>query len=115
MINGVGHMPPRTQRGFAPLDHVPMPEDALRKLDHPEWLEDFAKVMQLNTGVEITPMRAGVISRCRMAADYIKLLRYDISKLKKELARTATALDRAMTVLEDNNLDRVLDQHDEGR
>ena len=84
------------QRGMSQILETRVPESALRKLDHPEWLETFAKVMQMSTGVEMTPMRAGTINRCRMAAEYIRLLRADAEKLAAGLRASEHDLDLAM-------------------
>ena len=84
----------RTQKG---MDEVFMPRvstETLIKLDHADWLENFAKVMRMQTGIEMTPMRAGVISRCNLAAEYIRYLQtrermlgHDLDLAMKEIAR----------------------------
>ena len=105
MINGGGKLPPRNpaevqavqgpkQRGMEQILEVRVSTDTLRKLDHPEWLENFAKIMQMQTGVEMTPMRMGIISRARLAADYIRLLRADVSKLTHDLDLAMVEIDR---------------------
>lgn len=84
----------RKQKGMYQILEARMGEDMLRKLDHPEWLENFAKVMQMQTGVEMTPMRTGVINRARLAAEYILLLRADIRKLTHDLDLAMVEIDR---------------------
>lgn len=91
--NGAGAE--RQQKGMANVFKPHVSDDALRKMDHPEWLEQFAKVMQMQTGVEMTPMRAGVINRCEMAAQYIKLLEGESRALATKLAESERQLDRA--------------------
>jgi hypothetical protein len=57
--------------------HVEMPDDLLRRLDHGEWLRGFALVLETSPkerGLPMTPFRAGAITRLRYAARYIELL-----------------------------------------
>ena len=54
--------------------------EALKKLNHAEWLDNFARVMQLKTGVEMTATRQGVIGRLGLAAEYIRLLEHELRK-----------------------------------
>jgi hypothetical protein len=83
MVNGTSLSPGRAQRGVANVPKPHVSTEALRRMDHPEWLENFAKLMQLETGVEMTPLRMGIINRSLMAAEYIRLLRHDITRLEK--------------------------------
>jgi hypothetical protein len=99
MINGDGKMPPRSpppeakpaeparagrsQRGFERLELPRVSVETLKKLNHAEWLDNFARVMQLKTGVEMTPTRQGVIGRLGLAAEYIRLLEHEVRKLEK--------------------------------
>ena len=71
-----------------------MSSEALRKMDHVDWLENFAHMMQMQTGVRMTPMRQGVISRLQLAAQFVTLLKADgkalvdkIKVLEKEIER----------------------------
>jgi hypothetical protein len=57
--------------------------ETLRRLNHAEWLDNFARVMQLKTSVEMTPTRQGVIGRLGLAAEYIRLLEHELRKAEK--------------------------------
>ena len=104
MINGEGKLPPkstppedktrlnkqdepvragRAQRGMERLELPRVTVETLRKLNHAEWLDNFARVMQLKTGVEMTPTRQGVIGRLGLAAEYIRLMEHELRKLQK--------------------------------
>jgi hypothetical protein len=93
MVNGEGQMPPRAQRGMHRVETPRVSTEALRKLDHADWLENFARVMQLQTGIEMTPMRQGVIGRLNLAAEYIRLLQVDVKKLRKQAEACGDELD----------------------
>lgn len=84
----------RQQKGLYEVFKPHVSDDVLRKMDHSDWLEQFAKVMQMQTGVEMTPMRAGVINRCEMAAQYIKLLEGESRALTTRLAEATRELQR---------------------
>jgi hypothetical protein len=86
----------RPQKGIDEVFQPRISTEALRALNHMEWLRDFAKMMQLKTGVEMTPMRAGVISRLNLAAEYIALLRHDAQTLATGLRASEHDLDLAM-------------------
>jgi hypothetical protein len=57
--------------------------ETLKKLNHAEWLDNFARVMTLKTRVEMTPTRQGVIGRLGLAAEYIRLMEHELRKLEK--------------------------------
>lgn len=56
----------------------PVADAVLRKINHREWLEQFAMVLGLRApdgqGPPMTPMRAGAISRLKLVIQYIDLL-----------------------------------------
>lgn len=57
-----------------------MPDDVLRKMNHSEWLQQFATVLNMkHPGREqpMTPFRAGAISRLHLARQYIELLEHE--------------------------------------
>jgi len=57
-----------------------MPDDVLRKMNHSEWLMQFAAVLNMkHPGREqpMTPFRAGAISRLALARQYIELLEHE--------------------------------------
>jgi hypothetical protein len=79
--------------GFAPRD---LDDDKLKGLNHAEWLEDFSKILALQTGVQMSPKREGTITRLHWASLYVRLLEQtvrdhevEIQKLKKQLEDTA--------------------------
>lgn len=100
---------PRQQKGVDALATPRLPEPALRKLDHPEWLENFAKVMQMKAGLAMTPMRAGVINRALFAAEYIRLLRHDVKKALHDLDLAMVEIDRLKSLA--TKLEETLDDH----
>lgn len=118
----------RKQKGMARIAQPRMPEDALRRMDHTDWLETFGKVMQMETGVAMTPMRAGVINRLNLAAEYLRLLQVDIRKLRHDLDLAAASaadlrsalrsarveIERQKDLLNERQPDRELDSHDDG-
>ena len=78
----------------APLIHERMPdaeavpEEALRRMNHAEWLGQFSVV--LDTPVQgrptpMTPFRMGAITRLKLAARYIALLEADVVALQKRI------------------------------
>jgi hypothetical protein len=95
------------QRGMDDVSAVRVSQEVLLKLDHVEWLENFAKVMRMQTGVEMTPMRQGVISRVNLAAEYIRYLKVQnellVDKCAKLLARAAPAEAGEAAVQRDGN------------
>jgi hypothetical protein len=96
--NGDGQ-PPGTLQGRKQVgvDQVFMPRvspEVLRAMDHAEWLESFAKVMQMQTGVEMTPMRAGVISRCNLAAEFIRMLKVENNANAQKLTEANAEITR---------------------
>jgi hypothetical protein len=64
----------------------PAKDNLLRKLNHAEWLGQFAIILELQTETRrpMTPFRAGAISRLRMAAEYIDLLQREQRDLVRE-------------------------------
>jgi hypothetical protein len=84
----------RKQHGVDEVFQPRISTDALRRLDHADWLENFAKVMQLQTGVEMTPMRAGVVSRCRFAAEYIRLIKVEHTNAMNHIVQQKRLIDR---------------------
>ena len=54
----------------------PVTDAVLRKINHREWLEQFATVLGLRSerGPPMSPMRMGAISRLKLAVAYIDLL-----------------------------------------
>lgn len=64
----------------APKVEAKIDDDILRRMNHVEWLNDFAKVlgMQRPGGPPQTPMRQGAIARLQLAAQYIELLKKDL-------------------------------------
>jgi hypothetical protein len=93
VLNGDG-LVQRPQHGVDQVFTPHVSTEVLIKMDHVEWLQNFAKVMQLQTGVEMTPMRAGVISRCNLAAEYIQYLKVEVRGLETKLADATKALGR---------------------
>jgi hypothetical protein len=86
IVSGNGNgLVQRPQHGVDEVFRPHVSTDVLIKMDHVEWLENFAKVMQLKTGVEMTPMRAGVISRLNLAAEYIRYLKVQERGLQTKL------------------------------
>ena len=77
--------------GFRPRD---LGDDKLKGMNHAEWLEDFSKILALQTGVQMTPKREGTITRLHWASLYVKLLEQqlrdadvEIQKLKRSDAK----------------------------
>jgi hypothetical protein len=77
----------RAQRGFERLELPRVSVETLKKLNHAEWLDNFARVMTLKTRVEMTPTRQGVIGRLGLAAEYIRLMEHELRKAEKASAR----------------------------
>ena len=101
-----------------------VPEQYLRRLDHTQWLTQFALALETTPtrrGVEMTPFRAGAIGRLRLAVAYIELLRADLEKLSGAL--TASEHDLTLTlkanallteqIREHRAVDEALDRRDE--
>lgn len=63
-------------------------EAVLRRMNHVEWLQQFAQVLQMQprdkTGVPMTPFRAGAIGRLVLAARYIGLLVKELHWLSRD-------------------------------
>jgi hypothetical protein len=92
-------------------DYHSLPADvALRRMDHRQWLSQFAFVLETSPkgGPQMTPFRAGAIGRLRLAAQYIELLEHEAKQSRREIAALKARLD-------DQQLDRDLDRHQEGR
>lgn len=92
-------------------DYHTLPADtALRRMDHRQWLAQFAFVLETSPkgGPQMTPFRAGAIGRLRLAAQYIELLEHEAKQSRREIAALKARLD-------DQHLDRDLDRHQEGR
>ena len=70
--------------GFRPRD---LDEDKLKGLNHAEWLEDFSKILALQTGVTMTPKREGTITRLHWASLYVKLLEQQARDLEVEIKK----------------------------
>jgi hypothetical protein len=59
-------------------------DDALRKLNHADWLAQFALTLhdtRIKRGQLVTPFLLGAVSRLQMAADYIRLLEADAERV----------------------------------
>ena len=50
---------------FRPRD---LDDAKLKGLNHGEWLEDFSRILALQTGVQMTPKREGTITRLHWAS-----------------------------------------------
>jgi hypothetical protein len=63
-------------------------DEALVKLDHAEWLGQFATVlgMQRPNGPPMSVFRQGSIAKLRMAQRYIRLLQDENTELKRQLS-----------------------------
>lgn len=114
--------PSRKQRGMDEVFEPRVTTEALRQMDHADWLESFSKVMRLQTGVEMTPMRAGVISRLNLASQYIRLVKIDVLNALKQIEQQQKLLIKADKKIKDQEseidslrLDQTLDQHEESR
>ena len=64
-------------------------EAALRRLNHAEWLHQFAAALETPPpGMPrgpMTPFKIGAIARLRMAGDYITLLQRDLRDKDREI------------------------------
>jgi hypothetical protein len=72
--------------GFEPAQRVkvtPPPDEVLRKMNHKEWLDQFAEVLQVSPS-GMTPMKAGAIGRLTLAKHYIQLLEAELVMLEHE-------------------------------
>lgn len=69
----------------ATVDAERVPDDVLRRLNHADWLGQFAQVLNLKApgSPPMTPMRQGAITRLELAAKYIRLLEKDLHWAKK--------------------------------
>ena len=77
--------------------------DRLRRMNHVEWLGQFAQVLGISPkdhGIPMTPFRAGAISRLRFAATYIALLEADVERLSTGLRASERDLGKALAALE---------------
>jgi len=81
-------------------EQINMPEDSLRALNHVDWLNDFARMLDMHTRVERTPTRVGTINRLRLAAGYIHLLQRDVIKLQEQLTRQTADIKLLQTDLD---------------
>lgn len=65
-----------------------MPDDVLRKMNHAEWLQQFASVLNMKhpgrTEQPMTPFRAGAISRMLLARQYILLLEHENKMFRRK-------------------------------
>jgi len=74
------------QQGAIPIDHLP--PEMLAKLEHVQWLRQFALLMEQQTKereIPMTPFRAGTIGRLRLAAQYIQVLEVAAVALKDKI------------------------------
>jgi hypothetical protein len=62
-----------------------VPDDVLRRMNHAEWLGDFAKVIGTTRpgGPPMTVFRQGATERLRLAERYIRLLEKELHWAKK--------------------------------
>lgn len=64
-------------------------DDALRKMDHVEWLRMLAGTLEHapeRRGIPMTPFRAGAIERIRFVVKYIELLHREARDDKRMIA-----------------------------
>lgn len=95
-----------------------MPHDVLRKLNHREWLSQCALLFEKNWGPnspQMTPFRAGMISRIRLAAEYISLLEADAHKLAEALRASERDLGKALAALKHHRENEEREDDDAGR
>ena len=69
---------------FRPRD---LDDAKLKGLNHGEWLEDFSRILALQTGVQMTPKREGTITRLHWASLYVKLLEQQVRDLEVEVKK----------------------------
>lgn len=71
-----------------PLIITPQMDAAvLRKMNHKEWLGEFAKILQMQRGgvnIPMTPFRKGTIGRLQLAEQYIMLLEKELHWLSRD-------------------------------
>lgn len=89
-----------TTNGHAPVvpgDDDPAEGRRIRAMNHREWLMQFSMVLAIapkgGRAPEMTPFRAGAISRLKMAARYIELLEHDLDQATKRMTELADKLD----------------------
>lgn len=93
---------PESGRSDAPdFPHKPgnLSEKSLCALNHAEWLRDFSKVLALNTGVQMSPGRQGIITRLYWAHQYVKLMQRRLEekdKLIQQRVETVRRLEREL-------------------
>jgi hypothetical protein len=82
-------MPPPDLNGPSnPAVPGPLKDEFIRRMNHGEWLSQFAvtlEVSQKDRPVPMTPFRAGAISRLRFAAAYIDLLEREARDYVREI------------------------------
>jgi hypothetical protein len=102
------HKNPKKANGVEPTEF-----DAVRRMDHRHWLVTFAQTLEISpkNGVPMTPFRAGCISRLRMAAEYIDLLRKDLTDAQAHVKLLQSRL--ASVVDERNQFKKMLDGGDD--
>jgi hypothetical protein len=77
--------------GGTPEDTITAQTLLLRRMNHREWLVQFSETLLAQyrrpdgTTEPMTPFRAGVISRLKQAAAYIKLLEDERRELQKKI------------------------------
>jgi hypothetical protein len=72
-----------------PLRPRTLDDEQLITMDHAEWLENFARVLQIPTRAAMTPQRLGTITRLGWAVRYINLLQEIIRKQEEQLIELA--------------------------
>jgi hypothetical protein len=86
--------------GLAAVEAVGVPdvdEKVLRKMNHVEWLRQFAQVLQVqprDRASPMTPFRAGAIGRLTLASRYIGVLVRELHWLAKDNRELRKKLER---------------------
>src|SRR5262245_57812427 len=66
-----------------------IPDDALIRMPHANWLNEFAMVLGMTrqNGPPMTPFRQGAIAKLRLAARYIRMLERECEIKRKGLSK----------------------------
>ena len=83
-LNALRFRSEKLNPAFRPRD---LDSDKLKGLNHAEWLEDFSKILALQTGVQMTAKREGTITRLHWASLYVKLLEQQVRDLEVEIKK----------------------------
>ena len=88
-----------TQLDLAKVAASTLPLNLLRKMNHREWLSQFAMTLEApvkglaGKPVMMTPFKQGAINRLRMASQYIEALEAENAALQRDLDKALAALD----------------------